>query len=102
MESQGPVMILEQPQPSGLNFPTCTIRISPPNPSLAPTTSWHLHKHRPLTGGLILVSLLQGLLLYLLPVRFQFAVSSFGLQESDKENSAAAPSPAHCSLQKRL
>lgn len=62
----------------------------------------HLHEDRALTGSLILVSLVQGLFLNLLPVGFQFPVSSFGLQEGDMGISEAPSSPAHFSSQKGL
>lgn len=94
MESLGDVMILEQPQPSGLNFPMCPMRILPLNPRSCPHhQGTHLQEDRSLTGSLILVSLVQGLFLNLLPVCFQLPVSSFGLQESDK-GSAEQPPPS--------
>lgn len=92
VESLGDGMILEQPPPSGLKAPLCTVRILPPNPRSYPhRRSTHLQEDRSLTGSLILVSLVQGLFLNLLPVGFQFPVSSFGLRESDKGSAEHRP-----------
>ena len=87
-------MILEQPQPSGLNFPMCPMRILPLNLRSCPHhQGTHLQEDRSLTGSLILVSLVQGLFLNLLSVCFQLPVSSFGLQESDKGSAEQPPHP---------
>lgn len=67
---------------------------SPPAPTAQHT---YLHEDGALTGCLIVVSLMHGLFLNLLPVSFQFPVSSFGLQEDDKEMSAFPSLPAHFS-----
>ena len=53
-----------------------------------PATSTHLHEDGAVAASLILVSLVHRLFLNLLPVSFQFPVSSFGLHESGKETSA--------------
>lgn len=72
------------------------MRIFPPNLSSHPCLpNTHLHEDCALTGSLILVSLVQGLFLNLLPVSFQFAVRSFGLQEGDTET---AETPLTCTL----
>lgn len=97
-------MILEQSYPLRPQFPRVYNKdlFSKP-PLLAPPPQYtHLHEDRALTGSLVLVSLMQGLSLNLLPVSFQFPVSSFGLQEGAEEISEALSSPAHFSLQKGL
>lgn len=87
VESRWGLMILEQAQPLRPQFPHThgealfsELPLLPPAPQHT-----HLHEDGALTGDLILVSLMQRLFLNLLPVSFQFPVSSFGLQEGDKE-----------------
>lgn len=92
----GVLMIMQQPQHLRPQFPHVYNEdvFCPPAPTAQHT---YLHEDGALTGCLILVSLMHGLFLNLLPVSFQFPVSSFGLQEDDKEMSAFPSLPAHFS-----
>lgn len=93
-----------QSQPLRPQFPQVYNKnlFSKPPLMAPPPQHTHLHEDRALTGRLVLVSLLQGLPLNLLPVSFQFPVSSFGLQEGRRGISETLSLPAHFSLQKGL
>lgn len=66
-------------------------------PHLPHRPAAYLHEDGALTGCLILVSLMHRLFLNLLPVSFQFPISSFGLQGGNKETSELPSLPAHFS-----
>lgn len=92
----GMLMILQQPQYLRPQFPHVYSEDVFCPPALT-TQHTYLHEDGALTGCLILVSLVHRLFLNLLPVSFQFPVSSFGLQGGKKETSEFPSLPAHFS-----